>query len=81
MPEFSQKSTTTSGAACRSSTTTGAPSAVATAGRTKPVRRSGDHRRPDHQDQTVTVRDRDTLQQERVAAGSLGQYLLERIGR
>ena len=33
------------------------------------------------QDQTVTVRDRDTLQQERVAAGKLGDYLAERLAR
>jgi glycyl-tRNA synthetase len=33
------------------------------------------------QDQTVTVRDRDTLQQERVAAGKLGDYLVERLAR
>jgi len=31
------------------------------------------------QDQTVTVRDRDTLLQERVAAGRVGEYLAERI--
>lgn len=31
------------------------------------------------QDQTVTVRDRDTMQQERVAIGALGSYLRERI--
>ena len=31
------------------------------------------------EDQTVTVRDRDTLQQERVAAGQLAEYLTRRI--
>ena len=31
------------------------------------------------QDGTVTVRDRDTLAQERVAAASLGAYLAERV--
>jgi len=33
------------------------------------------------QDQTVTVRDRDTLQQERVSADQLGRYLTERLNR
>ncbi len=33
------------------------------------------------EDQTVTVRDRDTLQQERVAADRLGDYLTERLDR
>jgi glycyl-tRNA synthetase len=33
------------------------------------------------QDQTVTVRDRDTLQQERIAAARLGEYLAERLAR
>ena len=33
------------------------------------------------QDQTVTVRDRDTLQQVRVAAGQLADYLTERLNR
>jgi glycyl-tRNA synthetase len=33
------------------------------------------------QDQTVTVRDRDTLQQERVSADQLGRYLTERLHR
>jgi glycyl-tRNA synthetase len=32
------------------------------------------------EDQTVTVRDRDTLAQERVAADRLGAYLAERVG-
>jgi glycyl-tRNA synthetase len=31
------------------------------------------------QDQTVTVRDRDTLQQERVAAGQLTSYVASRL--
>jgi glycyl-tRNA synthetase len=31
------------------------------------------------QDQTVTVRDRDTLQQVRVASGSLIEYLAEKL--
>ncbi|MBI4500727.1 MAG: glycine--tRNA ligase, partial [Gemmatimonadetes bacterium] len=33
------------------------------------------------QDQTVTVRDRDTLQQERIAADRLGEYLTQRLHR
>jgi glycyl-tRNA synthetase len=33
------------------------------------------------QDQTVTVRDRDTLLQERIAADRLGEYLSERLNR
>ncbi|MBI4419566.1 MAG: glycine--tRNA ligase, partial [Gemmatimonadetes bacterium] len=33
------------------------------------------------QDQTVTVRDRDTLRQERIAADRLGEYLSTRLGR
>ncbi|MFI5249632.1 MAG: glycine--tRNA ligase [Gemmatimonadales bacterium] len=32
-------------------------------------------------DQTVTIRERDTLRQERVAAAAVGDYILERIGR
>ncbi len=32
-------------------------------------------------DQTVTIRERDTLRQDRVAASAVGDYILERIGR
>ncbi len=32
------------------------------------------------QDDTVTVRDRDTLQQDRVSSGRLSDYLVEAIG-
>jgi glycyl-tRNA synthetase len=32
-------------------------------------------------DQTVTIRERDTLKQERIAAVAVGDYILERIGR
>jgi glycyl-tRNA synthetase len=78
-PETARESTRSCAAHVRPSTTRAARSAAATGARTRSARRSRDVDHQSLEDRTVTVRERDSLQQERVAIDALAGHLQARL--